>query len=212
MGFDPQSFFENLGIHWDSNSQSVTTSLWRSVRMTLTLPKCGLGSPPGLPKIQSSIAGVKTPCLEVFFTPLEKFWSVDVENGLAWTIQTFSTQVMYERRAESQTTIKSRELTRPPCVQVECDTPLESSQGDIQVCFRPHPNWRFEQGVMSWQSPRSPNRDSFGTPPWESREKVPFECRCDRVMQRILYGGRWWLPPSPGRGEFCESKVAHGSS
>ncbi len=26
------------------------------------------------------------------------------------------------------------------------------------------------------------------------------------VLQRILYGGRWWLPPSPGRGESCVSK------
>jgi len=25
-------------------------------------------------------------------------------------------------------------------------------------------------------------------------------------LQRILYGGRWWLPPSPGRGESCGSK------
>jgi hypothetical protein len=25
-------------------------------------------------------------------------------------------------------------------------------------------------------------------------------------MQRILYGGRWWLPPSPGRGESCGPK------
>jgi hypothetical protein len=24
-------------------------------------------------------------------------------------------------------------------------------------------------------------------------------------MQRILYGGRWWLPPNPGRGESSES-------
>jgi hypothetical protein len=55
-------------------------------------------------------------------------------------------------------------------------------------------------------------RDIFGILPWESREKVPFGCRCDKVMQRILYGGRWWLPPSLGRGEFCESKVARGSS
>jgi hypothetical protein len=36
----------------------VATPLWRSVRMTLTLPKWGLGSPLGLPKIQSSIVGV----------------------------------------------------------------------------------------------------------------------------------------------------------
>jgi hypothetical protein len=63
---------------------------------------------------------------------------------------------------------------------------------------------------MSSQSPGSPTRDSFETPPWESREKVPFGCGSRGVTQRILYGGRWWLPPSPGRGESSESKVARG--
>jgi hypothetical protein len=108
-------------------------------------------------------------------------------------------------------TTKSRESTRPRCVQVKCDTLLERSQGELQVCFRPHPNQRSEQGVMSYQSPGSPNWDNFRTP-WESWEKVPFGCRCGGVTQRILYGGRWWLPPSPGRGESWESKVAHGLS
>jgi hypothetical protein len=49
-------------------------------------------------------------------------------------------------------------------------------------------------------------RDNFGTPTWESQEKEPFGCSLRGVMQRILYGGRWWLPPSPGRGESCVSK------
>jgi hypothetical protein len=52
--------------------ENVATPLGRSVRMTLTLPKWGLGSPPRLPKTQNSIIGVKTPCLEVFFIPLER--------------------------------------------------------------------------------------------------------------------------------------------
>jgi hypothetical protein len=65
---------------------------------------------------------------------------------------------------------------------------------------------------MSSQSPVSPTRDSFGTPPWESREKVPFGCGSRGVTQRILYGGRWWLPLSLGRGESSESKVARGLS
>jgi hypothetical protein len=43
-----------------------------SVRSPLTFPKMGLGSPLGLPKTQSSIAKVKTPCIEVFFIPLER--------------------------------------------------------------------------------------------------------------------------------------------
>jgi len=51
--------------------------------MTFTLPKWGLESPPGLPKFQSSIAGVKIPRLEEFFMSLESYQSVDVENGLA---------------------------------------------------------------------------------------------------------------------------------
>jgi hypothetical protein len=109
-------------------------------------------------------------------------------------------------------TTKSRESTPSWGVQVECDTPLESSQGELQVCFRPHPNRRSEQEVMNTQSPRSLNRDNFRTPLWESREKEPFGCRCGGVTQRILYGGRWWLPPSPGCGESSEAKVARGLS
>jgi len=49
-------------------------------------------------------------------------------------------------------------------------------------------------------------RDNFGTPTWESREKEPFGCNLSGALQRILYGGRWRLPPSPGRGESCVSK------
>jgi hypothetical protein len=87
---------------------------------------------------------------------------------------------------------------------------LESFQRELQDYFRPHPNKRFEQEVIDAQSPGSSNRGSFGTPSWESRGKVPFGCSLYGVTQRILYGGRWWLPPSPGRGESSESKVAHG--
>jgi hypothetical protein len=49
-------------------------------------------------------------------------------------------------------TTKSRESTRPRCVQVECDTPLESFQWELQVFFRPHPNQRSEQKVITPQS------------------------------------------------------------
>jgi hypothetical protein len=122
---------------------------WKSVRMTFTLPKWGLGSPSGLPKLQSSIVGVKTLRLEVFFISLESCRSVDVENGLAWTIWTSIAQVMAKRRAKIKLAIwlpttKSQESTRPRCVQVECNTPLESSQRELQVCFRHDPNRRSE--------------------------------------------------------------------
>ncbi len=48
--------------------------------------------------------------------------------------------------------------------------------------------------------------DNFETPFRESKEFVPFGCSLHCELERILYGGRWWLPPSLGRGEFCVSK------
>jgi hypothetical protein len=101
-------------------------------------------------------------------------------------------------------TTKSQESTQFRCVQVECDTLLENYWGELQVCFRVHPNRRFEFGVMSSQSPGSSNQDNFETLPWDSWDKKPFKCRCHGQMQKILYGERWWLPPSPGRGESSE--------
>jgi hypothetical protein len=62
-------------------SKTVTTLLGKNVRMKLTLPKLGLGSPPRLLKTQSSIAGVKTPRIGMFFISLESYRSVHVANG-----------------------------------------------------------------------------------------------------------------------------------
>jgi hypothetical protein len=82
--------------------QHVATPLWPSVRMKLTLSKLGTWSPPGLPKLQSLISGVKTPRIGVFLISLESSWSVDAQNGLAWVIWTSAAQVMGKRRAGSQ--------------------------------------------------------------------------------------------------------------
>jgi hypothetical protein len=128
-----------------------------SVKMRLAFPKVGTCSPLGLPQLQSSMVEVKTPCFEVIFILLKRPWSVDVENGLAWAIRTSTTQVMVERRVGRLPTTKSRESTRSWCVQVECDTPLESSWRELQICFKPHPNSRFKPEVMSSQNLRNPN-------------------------------------------------------
>ncbi len=50
--------------------------------MRLTLPKWRLRSRLGLSKLQSSMEGVKTPYIDVFFISLESYQSVDVEMGL----------------------------------------------------------------------------------------------------------------------------------
>jgi hypothetical protein len=71
--------------------------------MKFTLPKLGLGSPPRPPKLQSSIAEVKTPYIKAFFISLENYQSVDVENGLSWVIWTSPAHVMAKRKVGSQT-------------------------------------------------------------------------------------------------------------
>jgi hypothetical protein len=45
------------------------------------------------------IAWVKTPRIGVFFISMERSWSVDVQNGLAWAIWTYAAQAMGKRRA-----------------------------------------------------------------------------------------------------------------
>jgi hypothetical protein len=45
---------------------------------------------------------------------------------------------------------------------------LESSRGELQLWFRPRPDPNLGRGVMSIQSPVTPNRDNFETPTWES--------------------------------------------
>jgi hypothetical protein len=148
---------------------------------------------------------------------LESYQSADIENGLAWAIWTFLAQVMAKKGSGVKlavwlSTIKSRESTRPRCVQVECNTSLKSSHGELQVFFKPHPNRRSKQRMLNLQSPRSLNLDSFETFLWESWDKKSFGCRCCGETQKILYGGRWWLPPSLGHSESCESKVTCGLS
>jgi hypothetical protein len=96
-------------------------------------------------------------------------------------------------------TTKSWESTQPQCVQVECNTPLESSQGELQVCFKPHLDRRSEQRAMPSQSYESPNRNSFETPSWESWDKKPFGCRCygeAQIWGKVVASpefGLWWV-------------------
>jgi hypothetical protein len=69
--------------------------------MTFTLPKWGLGSPVGLPKFQSWIAGVKTPRIGVFFISLQSYESVDVK---------MSTSYVQKKGRESNWQFDSRPL------------------------------------------------------------------------------------------------------
>jgi hypothetical protein len=75
---------------WHNSKQQMVMQHYMSqphfegrVRSPLTLLKMRVWSPPGLPKTQKMIIGVKTPRIEMFIIPLERSQSVDVQNGLA---------------------------------------------------------------------------------------------------------------------------------
>jgi hypothetical protein len=94
---------------------------------------------------------------------------------------------------------------------VVCHILLERFRRGLQLCFRPHLNRRSIHKVMGPQSYKSLNWRNFGIPTLESWDKMTFGCWPHGQAQRILLGGRWWLPPSLGRGEFYESVFAYGS-
>jgi hypothetical protein len=71
-------------------------------------------------------------------------------------------------------TTKSQESTRSRRALGERDMALESSQGELQDWFRARPDRRSGREVMMAQSLGSPNRDSFGTPLWESRDTTTW--------------------------------------
>jgi hypothetical protein len=145
-----------------------------SVRMKLTLPKVGTWSPPGFPKTQSLIAGAKTPYIEIIFIPLERSWNVDVQNGLAWPIQTSAAQVMVEKKDwESNWQFDSRPLkvrNRPdPGVFRWSAThrwkALEESYKFIQTSSQSKVWTRSYELPKSWESKLGHFRDSsLGVP------------------------------------------------
>jgi hypothetical protein len=95
---------------------------------------------------------------------------------------------------------------------------LERSPQGLQLWFRPRRDPTLQSGVMAVQSSGSPvgtiSGLHFGSPGNLCHSDVASATsRREYYMgeggnqpQRILYGGRWWLPPSPGRGESCVSK------
>jgi hypothetical protein len=204
-----------------SAGQERSPGVWESVRMNTHTPKwtsiIGNWSPGGLPKLQRVITRVKTPRLVEFFISLKRYWNINVQNGIAWPIWTSTTQVMAKRKVRSRignlTPDHGKSGINPiPMCAGGVQHTLKSSQRGLQLRFRSHPDRRFAQEVIVSQSCGTPSLGDFGTPVWESRDKMPFGCHSCGEVQSILYGGRWWLPPSPGCGESCEFEVVRVSS
>jgi hypothetical protein len=123
---------------------------------------------------------------------------------LSWPIWTFKTQVMVKRRVMSQTCsltpnhrksgIDSISL-RASGIRHVVETLLTRVTTLIQTLSR--------SKVCTKSYSPAKSREFH---PWQfrdSRDKKSFGWGCCREVQSILYGGRWWLPPSPGCGESC---------
>jgi hypothetical protein len=95
-------------------------------------------------------------------------------------------------------TIKSQESPQFPCMQVASHIPLEFFWWGIQLCFRPHFNQRFAHKIMGLQSHESPNFENFGTPTWESLEKMSFGCWSRGQAQKYTIRGKVVVSPKFG--------------
>jgi hypothetical protein len=76
---------------------------------------------------------------------------------------------------------KSQESTSSRRLNLECNMALESSWRELQVWFRPCPDRRSGEKLQCPKVPGVQNRNSFGTPLWESRDKQPLGCGCGGV-------------------------------
>jgi hypothetical protein len=198
LGSWPRQGWQGFATVRNSAGQKRSPGVWESVRMNTHTPKwtpiLGIESPGGLLKLQKVISKAKTPRLEELFISLEIYWSLDVRNGLAWPIWTSTMQVMAKKKVRSQT------------------GSLTPNHGKSGIDPIPLNASGVQHDIIIPQSCGTPNLGDFGIPIWESQDKRSFGCHSHGVVHSILYGGRWWLPPSSGRGESCEFEVTRGLS
>jgi hypothetical protein len=113
---------------------------------------------------------------------------------------------------------KSRKSPQFTCVQVNCYILLEMSLQELQLCFRLHLNQRFAHKIMGLQSCESPNFKNFGTPTWESRDKMRSSIENiirGKVVASPKSGPRWilwihvcsWLVHAPKVLQLCTNQL-----
>jgi hypothetical protein len=202
-------------------SSDVATPLWASVGVKPNTPKVGDLESSGTPE-----------CLE---------FDNKVKNTSHWGVLSVIGKVL-KRKYRKWPRIGHLDIYSPSYGQKKGrESNWQFDSRPLKVGNRPLPNIRFESETWLWKdldegynfgwnlvaiglysrelwAPKVPGLqlgqfwDNFKTPTWESQQNVPFGCSLRHELQRILHGGRWWLPPSPGRGESSESNVARGLS
>jgi hypothetical protein len=103
-------------------------------------------------------------------------------------------------------TTKSQESTSSRDPILECNKVLERSRWGLQLRFRPRCDRTLQSGVMSSQSLGTPTRTISGLHFGSPKKKSHLDVASAASHKEYYMGGRWWLPPSSGRGESCVSK------
>jgi len=193
----------------------VATLLWQSVGVKPNTPKVGDLEPSRTPE-----------CLE---------FDSKAQNTSHWGVLGVIGKVL-KRRYRKWPRIGHLNIFSPSYGQKKGrESNWQFDSRPLKVGNRPFPDVRIESATWRWkdldegynfgldlvtirlgsrelQAPKVSGlqlgqfRDNFGIPTWESREKEPFGYSLGGETQRILYGGRWWLPPSPGCGESSNPK------
>jgi len=196
-------------------SITVATPLWPSVGVKLNTPKVG--------DLESSGT---LECLE---------FDSKAQNTSHWCVIDVIGKVL-KRRCRKWPCIGHLDICSPSYGQKKSrESNWQFDSRPLKVGNRPLPDVRIESATRRWKdldkgynfgsdlvairrgsrelwAAKVPGlqpghfRDNFGTTTWESREKEPLGCSLGGASQRILYGGRWWLPSSPSCGESCGPK------
>jgi hypothetical protein len=103
-------------------------------------------------------------------------------------------------------TTKSRESTRLPCVQGTCDIPLESSWQRLQLFLELIAIEGLHKKLCALKVVEIPSVTILGLPSGSPGTKSHLDV-APLGRRRVYYGGRWWFPSSPGRGESCVSEL-----
>ncbi len=165
--------------------QEGSLGVWESVRMDIHTPKgapiLGVGVSVDSRIFKEQLQGSKPIALRsslYHWKPIERYMSKMVSHDpfgypkhKLWPKERSGVKL-----AIWLSTTKSRESTWVLCVQVACNTSLESSQQGLQLCFRPHPDQRSTHKVIALKRCGSFDFGNFGTPIWESGDKKPFRC------------------------------------
>jgi len=188
-----------------------------SVRSPLTLPKMRLGSPPRLSKnSEDNCRGQNTLHRCVLYT-VEKVLKCRCQKWPCMShFDVYNTNYGWKKGQKSNWQFDSRPLKvknrpDPDVCRWSATHRWKALKESYKFALDLVPIGGWGEKLWTLNILGVQTRTVSG-PFWESQEKVSFGCKCGEEMQRILYGGRWWLPPSSGRGESSESKVARDLS